>query len=162
MLEGDAQTFASWELDETFCFEAGWEPHATLEEASAWWKWRFLHPKADTVRLVGVHERTVIGYADLYGSSSAERELGFAVGPSAAWGRGLGAALTHASASFAFEALELDRISARTTSDATASIKILIGLGMHPVNHVAETEATEPRQHLRFAVSREAWLTKAH
>src|SRR5699024_2692691 len=92
----DAGTIAGWAADPVFVAHAGWSPDLERSTMYEFWHGMAIAPPRELVRLVATLEGEIVGYADLHGADTSERELGYAVGPSARWGQGLGTAVARA------------------------------------------------------------------
>lgn len=154
----DADAFAIWAEDDLFCQHAGWtmgSPDAVRD----FWAQQVQTPPADLVRLaVSSGESDLLGYIDLYGVESRERELGFLVGPSQRWGRGLGRRVADAGLAYGFDELLLDHIWAEAVAANTASVRILRALEMHETGRgSAESFLQTESYHLQFRLSRNEW-----
>src|SRR5699024_6510082 len=108
----DALTLASWAEDELFCHRAEWEPGKAPEYYEEFHRRVILDPPAGLLRL-GVVEASggaLLGFVDLHGRSPRSRELGYVIGPSSNWGRGLGGAAARAGLAHGFGFLHLEHI----------------------------------------------------
>ncbi|MEV6268219.1 GNAT family N-acetyltransferase [Kribbella sp. NPDC051936] len=72
----------------------------------------------------------IVGYVDLAGAAPDRRELGYAIGPSDSWGRGLGGIAAKLGLDWGFHELGLDEIWAEAVDANQASVRILQSLGM--------------------------------
>lgn len=128
----DAGTFASWAEDESFCHQAEWEPGSGHAHYVDFHRRIILDPPAELLRLGAVESRTgaLVGFVDLHGHSMRTRELGYVIGPSPNWGRGLGRAAAWAGLTRGFTALRLERIWAEARASNRASVRILESLAM--------------------------------
>lgn len=126
----DANVMAGWGDDPEFCQAADWT--ATLLHAERLDRFRRLiaSPPKDLIRFAAVCENTLVGYVDLHGTQSDERELGFVIGPRSRWGGGLGRATASAGLAYGFDTLRLHRIWAEAFATNPGSLRILQGLGM--------------------------------
>lgn len=126
----DVATYVSWGRDRRFCEHAGWTvdlPDAALE---AHWQALVERPKPDLLRQAAVAGDDVIGYVDLFGAEPERRELGYVVGPSGRWGRGLGGIVARLGVEYGFGVLGLQEIWAEAVDANQASVRILESLGM--------------------------------
>ncbi|MCY1140090.1 GNAT family N-acetyltransferase [Actinoplanes sp. Pm04-4] len=126
----DAVTMASWSLDERFRAAAEWSPRLSVAEHEAFQSRLIAEPPAELVRLGVVHAGELVGYVDLHGVEPARRELGFVIGDSRHWGKGLGRQAAQAALDHGFTRMALSEIWAEAWATNTASIRILQGLGM--------------------------------
>ena len=95
-----------------------------------------------------------MGYVDLHGEGHGERELGYVIGPSSQWGRGLGTVVALAGLRHGFEQLDLERIVAEALDANRASVRILQRIGMAEVGRGDEGEYLgQPTFYRRFAMS---------
>jgi RimJ/RimL family protein N-acetyltransferase len=124
----DVPTYAAWGLDSRFCEQAGWTADAVVAEEH--WRKLISQPKPDHLRLAAVAGEQVVGYVDFAGDEERRRELGYVVGPSARWGRGLGGTVARLGLEYGFGELKLDEIWAEAVDANEASIRILASLGM--------------------------------
>ena len=162
MQESDAAVFAEWASDERFCQHAGWTfggaPAATL----AFWTQLIAAPPADLLRLTAIADGEVAGYVDLHGDLPGVRELGYVVGPSTRWGRGLGTALGAAGLAHAFDVLGLEAVWAEALAANVPSVRILRTLGMRETGRGdAEAFLGEPTHYVQFRLSRVDWRRSA-
>ena len=96
-----------------------------------------------------------VGYVDLHGEGRACRELGYAVAPSALWGRGLGTAIARAGVRYGFECLGLAWIWAEALERNAASVRVLQKLGMRYTSTAAlDTYLGEPSRYVRYRLDR--------
>jgi RimJ/RimL family protein N-acetyltransferase len=122
--------YASWGRDRRFCEHAGWTLDRPAAELEAHWLALIEQPKSDLLRLAAVAGDEVVGYVDLAGAEPHRRELGYVVGPSERWGRGLGGILARLGLEYGFDVLGLREIWAEAVDANRASVRILAGLGM--------------------------------
>ncbi|MBG6059145.1 RimJ/RimL family protein N-acetyltransferase [Cryobacterium sp. MP_M3] len=133
LTQADAEALAGWQTDALFCAHAGWQARGSQQQAVGWWRDQISHPDPHLIRLLALDAQYPVGYVDLHGSGQVERELGYVVGPSTSWGRGLGTAAARAGVSFGFDGLGLSRIWAEAVEANTASVKVLRRLGMREI-----------------------------
>lgn len=136
----DAGTIAGWAADPVFVAHAGWSPDLERSTMYEFWHGMAIAPPRELVRLVATLEGEIVGYADLHGADTSERELGYAVGPSARWGQGLGTAVARAGLRHGFDELGLEEIWAEAPPANTASVRILERLGMRRTGTGEEDE----------------------
>ncbi|MEV4342904.1 GNAT family N-acetyltransferase [Actinoplanes sp. NPDC049596] len=148
----DAPTIASWAGDPVFVAGAGWTPTLSPAAHVAFQLNLITNPPPELIRLGAVENGDLVGYVDLHGTEPARRELGYVIGDSRRWGRGLGGAAARAGLTHGFGELGLTHIWAEAEPTNTASIRILRSLGM--------TEL-EPDPHRRFEISFEAWRVRS-
>lgn len=138
----DAETIASWALDPLFCAAAEWTAGLSMAEYVSFHRRIITEPPGDLLRLAAVHQGELVGYVDLHGSEPARRELGYVIGDSRRWGRGLGRQAARAGLDHGFRGLELAEIWAEALDANPASVRILQALGM------TETGPGEPGTYL--------------
>src|SRR5699024_8943776 len=128
----DAGTFASWAEDESFCHRAEWEPWRGRAHYGDFHRRFILDPPAEMLRLGVVASRraALVGLVGLDGHSMRTRALGYLIGPSPNWGRGLGHAGAQAGLTYGFGVLRLDQIWAEARASNHASVRILKNLAM--------------------------------
>ncbi len=128
----DAGTFASWAEDESFCHRAEWEPGRGRAHYVDFHRRIILDPPAELLRLGVVESRrgALVGFVDLHGHSMRTRELGYLIGPSPNWGRGLGHAAAQAGLTYGSGVLRLEQIWAEARASNHASVRILKNLAM--------------------------------
>ena len=126
----DAGTFADWGSDPVFLAHAGWSDRATVEELTAWWTAFIAAPDPQLVRLSAVSGDDVVGYVDLHGDEQSTRELGFVIGPSSRWGRGLGTMAASAGLEYGFDVLKLSSVWAEAVDANVGSLRVLERIGM--------------------------------
>lgn len=158
MVSSDAGTFAHWASDPVFRAHAGWSDGATVEELTAWWASFIAVPDPQLIRLSAVAGDEVVGYVDLHGDGRDTRELGFVVGPSSRWGRGLGTSAASAGLEYGFEALNLSSVWAEAVDSNVGSLRVLERIGMTRTGTGDEGMFLGERsRYSRFALSRRDW-----
>ena len=158
LLADDAEIFTAWAADEVFVAHAGWTPGLPREEYTVFWQRLAHEPPPELLRLVAEHRGAVVGTVDLHGLEPGIRELGYTVGPSANWGRGLGTALARAGLAHGFEALGLETVWAEALPANLASVRILRRLGMQADGHgEVEEFLGDPSRYERYRISREQY-----
>lgn len=158
LVASDATTFALWETDPLFCAHAGWTPNRPAQESLEWWSESISNPDRQLIRLLALHNDIPVGYVDLYGSGSDERELGYVIAPSSAWGQGLGTAAARAGLHYGFDTLNLRRIWAEAVAANTASVRVLRRLGMRETGAGDdEPFLGKPSHYVQFELSRPEW-----
>ena len=151
----DAGTIAGWAADPVFVEHAGWSPDLERSTMYEFWHGMAIAPPRELVRLVATLEGEIVGYADLHGADTSERELGYAVGPSARWGQGLGTAVARAGLRHGFDELGLEEIWAEAPPANTASVRILERLGMRRTGTGDEDEFLgEPTRCAQYRITR--------
>lgn len=161
MILADAEVFASWAIDPVFCAHAGWRHRPTSADAVSWWRDTIVAPDAELIRLTAVRDGEAVGYVDLHGRDDDERELGFLIGPSTRWRRGLGTAAAEAGLAYGFTLLGLSRIWAEAVEANTGSTRILRRIGMGETGAGGdETFLGRRSRYVRFGVTREEWSAR--
>ncbi|OKL53037.1 hypothetical protein BSZ39_11615 [Bowdeniella nasicola] len=92
LTSADAPVLASWGVDDEFRLAVEWSD-GTLAEHEAVFRASIANPPAELHRRAAMGGGELVGYIDLHGSEPGVRELGYLIGPRAAWGRGLGTAV---------------------------------------------------------------------
>jgi len=158
MLASDADVFASWAADSRFCAHAGWTTRSDIDELVPWWRALIENPDPTLLRMTAVCDGDVVGYVDLHGDSDDESELGFAIGDSKRWGKGLGMAAAAAGLAYGFEELGLSSIWAEALEANVASVRILQRLGMVDIGRGAEEPfAGVPSVYHQYRVTHSEW-----
>ena len=158
LTQADAETLAGWQTDALFCAHAGWQARESLQEAVGWWHGQISHPDPHLIRLLVLDAQNPVGYVDLHGSGQVERELGYLIGPSTSWGRGLGTAAARAGVAFGFNGLGLSRIWAEAVEANTASVKVLRRLGMREIGLGSEEDFLGQTSHyVQFEILATEW-----
>ncbi|TDW95610.1 RimJ/RimL family protein N-acetyltransferase [Kribbella pratensis] len=145
----DVATYALWGRDRRFCEHAGWTMDLPAAEHETHWRTLIEHPKSDLLRRAAVLGDDVIGYVDLAGADPDRRELGYVVGPSDRWGRGLGGIVARLGLDWGFRELGLEEIWAEAVNANRASVRILASLGMTEVGRGADEEFLGVASHYR-------------
>ncbi|MDX6283038.1 MAG: hypothetical protein QOH03_4109, partial [Kribbellaceae bacterium] len=97
----------------------------------------------------------LVGYVDLAGGEVGWRELGYVVGPSARWGRGLGGVVARLGVEYGFGVLGLAEIRAEALDANVASVRILRSLGMTEVGRGEDDSFLgEPSFYRRFRIGK--------
>jgi RimJ/RimL family protein N-acetyltransferase len=152
----DGPVFAAWGLDRRFCEVAGWRLERSLAGHEAHWRRVIAEPKADHLRLAAVLAGELVGYVDFAGDEVGWRELGYVVGPSARWGRGIGGALARLGIEHGFGVLGLAEIRAEALDGNVASVRILRSVGMTETGRGEDDSYLgQPSFYRRFRISRE-------
>jgi RimJ/RimL family protein N-acetyltransferase len=150
----DGPVFAGWGLDRWFCEVAGWRVDRSLVGHEAHWRRLIVEPEVDHLRLVAVLGEELVGYVDFAGGEVGWRELGYVVGPSARWGRGLGGAVARVGVEYGFGVLGLREIRAEALDANVASVRILRSLGMTETGRgEVDSFLGEPSFYRRFRIS---------
>lgn len=133
----DARVVASWALDPVFLAAADWSTR-TIEEYVDFHTRLIADPPADLLRLGAVHDGDLVGYVDLHGREPHRRELGYVIGDSRRWGRGLGGLAARAALDYGFDRMGLTDIWAEALAANAASVRILQSLGMREIERGGE------------------------
>ena len=97
----------------------------------------------------------MVGYVDIQGEEPDRRELGYLVGPSCRWGRGLGLAAARAGIRCGFEVMKLGAIWAEALDANAASVRILQRLGMEETGRGDDSTYLErPTFYRQFSLDR--------
>lgn len=151
----DAPFLAALQTDPVFAAHAGWPHVSAIAEGEGWWRESIEVPDPLLLRLLATTAGGPVGYVDLHGEDPHERELGYAIGPSSLWGRGLATHAALAGIEWGFERLHLDRIWAEAVAANTASVRVLEKSGMHPLGPGAdESFLGKPSHYERFEIRR--------
>lgn len=158
MNRADADVLGTWAEDELFCQHAGWTTRSSADVRDFWVR-QVEAPPIDLIRLALTNaDDDLVGYVDLHGAQPQERELGFLIGPSTRWGRGLGGRAAKAGLAYGFEELSLDSIWAEALIANVASVRILRSLGMQETGPGSdETFLEEQSYYLQFRVNHDEW-----
>lgn len=166
----DAPVLASWARDGAFVEHADWTPGLPCEEHESFWRHRIIEdPPQELLRLAAVlpgaqdapdgHDLVgLVGYVDLYGQGQQERELGYVVGPSTRWGRGLGTAVARAGLEHAFTVLGLQEVWAEAVPLNAPSVRILERIGMRRTGEGEQAEFLGvPARYVQYRLTREEY-----
>jgi RimJ/RimL family protein N-acetyltransferase len=158
LVPADAAVIAGWGADRTFAEVADWSQERTLAERSLFQERLILAPPSDLLRWGVTWDDSLIGYVTLRGDLRGRRELGFLIGESSRWGRGLGRAAAAAGLDLAFGDLELDEVWAEAYDAHDRSVRILRGLGMREMGRGAEGRFLGvPTFYRCFAIAADEW-----
>lgn len=164
LMPDDVETLASWGLDAELCAAAEWTVGKPLNYHREYWTRLIESPPEDLLRLAVVADGDrVVGYTDLFGQDSAERELGFVIGERAMWGRGLGTMAASLTLEHGFSILGLSTIVAEAWDANDGSIRILRKIGMRETGR-GETGVylEKPTFMRRFVVHAIDWRNRNH
>ncbi len=158
LTDADVPVLARWAEDDVFRLAADWSD-GTLAEHEAVFRHNIANPPAELLRLAAVHDGRLVGYIDLHGSAPRVRELGYLIGPSAAWGRGLGTAVARAGLAYGFAEVALAKIWAEALDANAASVRILQRLGMRETGRGQDaTYRGEPTHYRQFIITAEEFF----
>ncbi|RKQ35080.1 GNAT family N-acetyltransferase [Kocuria tytonis] len=153
----DAELCARWGSDDLFCRAAEWSEGVPVAERAAFLRRLNTAPPADLLRLSAWCDGVLVGYADVQGTEPTRRELGYVIGPSAAWGKGLGLAAAQAGVHHMFEIMGLETVWAEALDANVASVRILQRLGMVETGRGApSTYLGRPTHYRQFSLDRSA------
>ncbi|WP_427884846.1 GNAT family N-acetyltransferase [Kribbella sp. GL6] len=154
----DLPTFVSWGEDRRFCEHAGWTVDLAASAREAHWRRLIGQTGTGLVRLAAVADDQVVGYVDLAGEEPDRRELGYAIGPSARWGQGFGAAAARLGLAYGFGELGLREIEAEAVDANQASVRILRSIGMVETGRGHdEVFLGAPSYYRQFVLSAASW-----
>ncbi|BDZ64387.1 GNAT family N-acetyltransferase [Agromyces mangrovi Wang et al. 2018] len=157
----DAETLASWAVDPVFCAHAGWRVRTSPDDAVLWWREAIAAPDPLLIRLLALHDGEAVGYVDLHGDADDARELGFLIGPSARWHRGLGTAAASAGLAHGFRVLGLARIWAEAVQANVHSVRVLRRVGMRETGAGgAEDFLGTSSRYRRFELTSAEWAER--
>lgn len=158
----DVSALASWGLDRRFCEQAGWTTDLSLAGRESRWQGLISEPKSDHLRLGAVADGELVGYVDFAGGEPDHRELGYVIGPSARWGKGLGGAIARLGLHHGFGVLDLRKIWAEALDANHASVRILSSLGMTETGKgKEEMYLGTPSFYRRFAITKAEFTGRA-
>jgi [ribosomal protein S5]-alanine N-acetyltransferase len=127
----DLNTVILWAKDREFCLANEWS--LELSEARLMTHWTgIITESSETLIRKGItFDGQLIGYADLadINTFEARASLGYAIGNSSLWGKGLGFAGAKLMLGLAFESLKLERVTAEVNVANTRSLRVLEKLG---------------------------------
>ncbi|MDH2444559.1 GNAT family N-acetyltransferase [Amnibacterium sp. CER49] len=135
---GDAPVLASWGRDEVFRRAAGWslpdgDNHLRYFERA------IEAPRRGVTWLGAVEGERVVGVVELTRLSLSEIELGFSIGPSSNWGRGLGGRMVRAALELAGRSLGARIVRATTEESNERCRRTLARAGFHEVDRDGPT-----------------------
>jgi len=123
----DIDQILVWGTDAASCAANGWTLNLPEEKLRQYWRSIITDSRADFIRYGIVHQNLLVGYADLAGIDydKARAELGYAIGDSSLWGRGLGFFGAALMLKVAFERLQLKRVAASVSVTNARSKRVL-------------------------------------
>jgi RimJ/RimL family protein N-acetyltransferase len=158
----DALVIAGWGADPAFTRVADWSPDRTVADRARFQERLIVTPSPDLMRWGVEHEGSLVGFVNLAGDEPGRRELGFLIGGSSRWGRGLGRAAAAAGLALAFDGLALDEVWAEAYDAHQRSVRILQGLHLHETGRGAEGRFLGvPTFYRRFAITADEWRSRA-
>ena len=127
----DIDQILVWGKDVAFCVANGWTLNLPEEKLRQHWTSIITDSRADFIRYGIVHQNLLVGYSDLAGIDygEARAELGYAIGNSSLWGKGLGFSGAALMLNVAFKKLKLKRVTASVSAINTRSKRVLEKLG---------------------------------
>ena len=116
-----------WGKDETFCIANGWTSNLAEEILRQHWTTIITSSRANFIRYGIVHQGLLVGYADLadIDYDKARAELGYAIGDSSLWGKGLGFHGAALMLKVAFEKLKLKCVTSSIDATNTRSRRVI-------------------------------------
>lgn len=123
----DIDQILVWGADVPFCAANGWTLNLPEEKLRQHWTSIITDSRADFIRYGIVHQNPLVVYADLADIDCDEgrAELGYAIGDSSLWGRGLGFFGAALMLKVAFERLKLKRVTASVSVTNARSKRVL-------------------------------------
>ncbi len=158
----DAPVLAAWADDPVFLAAAGWSADRSRDSLVRFWELMASEPPPELTRLAAEVHGQLVGYGDLHGTSPERRELGFLVGPSNQWGRGLGRTIAAGTLVRAWETQSVQEVWAETHPANDRAIGVVRALGMTETGEGdVEEFLGEPARMLQFGVRRDRWFAGA-
>ncbi len=158
LVPADATVIAAWGTDPAFARVADWSPDRSVADRTVFQERLILTPPADLLRWGVDHEGSLVGFVNLAGLEPDRRELGFLIGGSSRWGRGLGGAAAGAGLDLAFGELGLAEGWAEACDAHQRSVRILQGMGLRETGRGAEGRFLGmPTFYRRFAITADEW-----
>lgn len=155
---GDEEAAVRWSRDAAFCAANDWQPNLPAERVQKHWQKLITSPPAGLLRLGVLQGERLIGYVDLAGQTAETGELGIAIGESALWGQGVGAAACQLMLAHAFEQLDLPEVTAEVHAPNTRSRRLMNKLGFTEIGQVGEEiYQGESVPLIGFLMRRDAW-----
>ncbi|MCY7288037.1 MAG: GNAT family N-acetyltransferase [Cryobacterium sp.] len=162
LVSDDARVLAGWQTDPRFAAQAGWRLTSEISDGEGWWRESIRTPDPLLIRLGAVEAETLVGYVDLHGDKVDERELGYLIGPSSRWGRGLATAAAKAAISYGFDQLGLRRVWAEAVAANPASVRVLEKVGLRAIGRgEAETFLGQESHYEQFEILRADWHARS-
>jgi [ribosomal protein S5]-alanine N-acetyltransferase len=127
----DLETVMSWAKDSEFCLANDWSLELSEERIQTHWTGIITESREDLIRKGITFQNQLIGYADLADINrlAARACLGYAIGNSSLWGKGLGFYGAKLMLELAFTELKLERVTAEVNAANTRSLRVLEKLG---------------------------------
>jgi RimJ/RimL family protein N-acetyltransferase len=158
LVPADAAVIAEWGTEPAFARVADWSQERSVADRTVFQERLIVTPPPDLLRWGVAHEGSLVGVVNLAGREPDRRELGFLVGGSDRWGRGLGRAAAVAGLDLAFGGLGLREVWAEAYDAHQRSVRILLGLDLRETGHGAEGRFLgTPTYYRRFAITADEW-----
>jgi RimJ/RimL family protein N-acetyltransferase len=158
LVPADAAVIAAWGTDPAFARVAAWSPERSVADRTVFQERLILTPPPDLLRWGVEHEGSLVGFVNLAGLAPDRRELGFLIGGSSRWGRGLGRAAADAGLDLAFGELGLGEVWAEAYDAHQRSVRIMQGVGLRETGRGAEGRFLGmPTFYRRFAITTDEW-----
>lgn len=158
----DALVIAGWGTDPAFTRVAGWSPDHSVADRARFQERLIVTPPPDLMRWGVEHVGSLVGFVNLAGDEPGRRELGFLIGGSSRWGRGLGRSAAAAGLELAFDGLALDGVWAEAYDAHQRSVRILQGLHLRETGRGTEGRFLGvPTFYRRFAITAAEWRSRA-
>jgi [ribosomal protein S5]-alanine N-acetyltransferase len=127
----DLSTVMLWAKDSEFCLANEWSLEIPEERLINHWTGIITESSDKLIRKGITLNGQLIGYADLadINTFEARASLGYAIGDSSLWGKGLGFLGAKLMLELAFENLKLERVTAEVNAANTRSLRVIERLG---------------------------------
>ncbi len=127
----DLDTVMRWVKDSEFCLANDWSLELSEERIRTHWTGIISESSDNLIRQGITLNSQLIGYADLadINTHEARASLGYAIGDSSLWGRGLGFLGAKLMLELAFTDLNLERLTAEVNAVNLRSLRVLEKLG---------------------------------
>lgn len=126
--QGDAAVLASWGRDEVFRRAAGWSA-PDGDNHLRYFQRAIDAPRRGVTWLGAVEGERLVGVVELTRLSLSAIELGFSIGPSTSWGRGLGGGMVRAALELAQRSLGARIVRATTEESNERCRRTLVRAG---------------------------------
>ncbi|MCU9614658.1 GNAT family N-acetyltransferase [Caldibacillus lycopersici] len=137
LTEGDYIVFFHWSKDDVFCSANGWETNRSQKELYKWFINNCVNQVTDNFIRMGIDlDGKLIGYADLAYIKNNSAEIGFAIGESELWGKGIGFHSVLCFINYVYKELGITIFSAETHDLNIRSRKILEKLGFKEISRI--------------------------
>ena len=127
----DLTTALAWSRDTEFCLANEWSLELPEERIRTHWTSLIIESTNNLIRKGITFKGQLVGYADLADINhfEARASLGYAIGNSSLWGRGLAFEGAKLMLELAFIELKLERVTGEVNSANTRSLRVLEKLG---------------------------------